>query len=127
MTDAHCERNAPIPHDAETDLRTLIRRAREGSGEAYASLHTRYRPLLEAAVARLRQEELLQREAEQRKLDEADNRSFVLELAYFTEHLPVALEDRRAFAQQLRADREQFEAERQRRRQQRESAVLITD
>ena len=71
MTDAHCERNAPIPHDAEPDLRTLIRRAREGSGEAYASLHTRYRPLLEAAVARFGGAELTWQERAD-LLDEAD-------------------------------------------------------
>ena len=77
--------------------------------------------------ARLRQEERERHAAEQRKLDEAENRPFMLELAYFTERLPAAREDRRVFAQQLRAEREQFEAERQRRRQQRESTVLITD
>ena len=71
MTDAHCERNAPISHDAEPDLRTLIRRAREGSGEAYASLHTRYRPLLEAAVARFGGAELTWQERAD-LLDEAD-------------------------------------------------------
>ena len=71
MKDAHCERNASIPHDAEPDLRTLIRRAREGSGEAYASLHTRYRPLLEAAVARFGGAELTWQERAD-LLDEAD-------------------------------------------------------
>ncbi len=53
MKDAHRENPDSLSHGGETAaLRDLIRRAREGSGEAYATLRARYRPLLEAAVAR---------------------------------------------------------------------------
>lgn len=70
---------------------------------------------------RLRQEEQDRRLAEQRKLDEADNRPFVLEMAYFTEQLAVAKQTRAAYLAQLSAERVQFEEERRQQRAMRQN------
>lgn len=72
---------------------------------------------------RLRQEEAARRSEQQRKLDEADNRPYVIELAYFAEQLATAKETRAAYLAQLDAERAQWEEERRQRRAQRENAA----
>lgn len=72
---------------------------------------------------RLRQEEAARRSEEQRKQDVADNRPYVLELAYFAEQLATAKETRAAYLAQLASERAQFEEERRQRRVQRENTA----
>ena len=72
---------------------------------------------------RLRQEELARQKAAQRKVDDEDNRSFVVELAYFAEQLPAARETRAAYLAQLAAERDRFEEERRQYRAQRQNTA----
>ena len=81
------------------------------------------RELAKLEEERLRQEEAARRQEEQRRRDEEDNRPFVLELAYFTEQLPVAKESRAHYLAEEAASRAQFEEDRRRRLAQRQGAA----
>ncbi len=53
---------ADEPRRADPEVRSLILRARDGSREAYITLRSKYRPLLDAAVARFGPSEMSRQE-----------------------------------------------------------------
>ena len=79
--------------------------------------------LARAEEERLRQEEAALRSAEQRRIDEEDNRSLVIELEYFREQLPARKQERAQYLADLAADRERFDAERRARQARRNGST----
>ena len=72
---------------------------------------------------RLRQEEAARRSEEQRRRDEENTRAFVIELAYFTEQLPMTKQTRAEHIAQLEAERARFEEERRLHREKRKASA----
>ena len=79
--------------------------------------------LARAEEERLRQEEAARRSAEQRRIDEEDNRSLVIELEYFREQLPARKQVRAQYLAELAADRARFEEERRARQARRNGSA----
>ncbi len=109
---------ADAVEELEAAERRRLERAEQERRRKAAELERQ--ELARQEAERLRQEELARQNAARRKVDEADNRSFVLELAYFTEQLPSNKQTRADYLAQMAAERAQFEEERRQHRAQRQ-------
>ena len=109
---------ADAVEEMEAAERRRLERAEQERRRKAAELERQ--ELARQEAERLRQEEIARQNAARRKVDEADNRSFVLELAYFTEQLPTNKQTRADYLAQMAAERAQFEEERRQHRAQRQ-------
>lgn len=112
---------ADAVEELEAAERRRLERAEQERRRKAAELERQ--ELAKQEAERLRREEMARQAAAQRKVDEADNRSFILELAYFAEQLSTNKQTRADYLTQMAAERAQFEEERRQSRAMRQNTA----